>query len=76
MAARAAQVNNCWIARGRTRPSRRARPACRAASASTSQSPRHPEKVALLLDEATSIDAESEVLVQQGLDAAMEGRTT
>jgi ATP-binding cassette subfamily B protein len=31
----------------------------------------------LLLDEATSaLDAESEVLVQQGLNAAMEGRTT
>lgn len=31
----------------------------------------------LLLDEATSaLDAESEVLVQQGLDAAMQGRTT
>jgi len=31
----------------------------------------------LLLDEATSaLDAESEILVQQGLDAAMRGRTT
>ncbi|MFA6178784.1 MAG: ABC transporter transmembrane domain-containing protein [Candidatus Methylopumilus sp.] len=31
----------------------------------------------LLLDEATSaLDAESEILVQQGLNAAMEGRTT
>ena len=31
----------------------------------------------LLLDEATSaLDAESEILVQQGLDAAMQGRTT
>lgn len=31
----------------------------------------------LLLDEATSaLDAESEVLVQQGLDSAMQGRTT
>ncbi|WP_418646960.1 ABC transporter transmembrane domain-containing protein [Thauera butanivorans] len=31
----------------------------------------------LLLDEATSaLDAESEILVQQGLDAAMHGRTT
>jgi len=31
----------------------------------------------LLLDEATSaLDAESEMLVQQGLDAAMQGRTT
>ena len=31
----------------------------------------------LLLDEATSaLDAESEMLVQQGLNAAMEGRTT
>jgi ATP-binding cassette, subfamily B, bacterial len=31
----------------------------------------------LLLDEATSaLDAESEVLVQQGLNAAMQGRTT
>ena len=31
----------------------------------------------LLLDEATSaLDAESEVLVQQGLNAAMKGRTT
>ena len=31
----------------------------------------------LLLDEATSaLDAESELLVQQGLDAAMQGRTT
>ena len=30
-----------------------------------------------MLDEATSaLDAESEILVQQGLDAAMEGRTT
>ena len=31
----------------------------------------------LLLDEATSaLDAESEILVQQGLNAAMQGRTT
>ncbi|MBS0512206.1 MAG: ATP-binding cassette domain-containing protein [Proteobacteria bacterium] len=31
----------------------------------------------MLLDEATSaLDAESEILVQQGLDAAMQGRTT
>jgi len=31
----------------------------------------------LLLDEATSaLDAESEVLVQRGLNAAMQGRTT
>ena len=31
----------------------------------------------LLLDEATSaLDAESEILVQKGLDAAMQGRTT
>ena len=31
----------------------------------------------LLLDEATSaLDAESEILVQEGLDAAMQGRTT
>ena len=31
----------------------------------------------LLLDEATSaLDAESEILVQQGLNAAMKGRTT
>jgi ATP-binding cassette subfamily B protein len=31
----------------------------------------------LLLDEATSaLDAESEILVQEGLDSAMQGRTT
>jgi len=31
----------------------------------------------LLLDEATSaLDAESEIMVQEGLNAAMEGRTT